>query len=73
MSKSKSEAWAWAHFTKKMEQLTLVPYHKRRCKCPFCGMQVVAHKLMRHQRRALCQLSRKAAKESTRLKAGAGT
>ena len=42
--------------TGRMKRLTLTPYHKRRCRCPFCGMIVIAHKLRRHQTRASCQL-----------------
>ena len=43
--------------TKGIKKLKLTPYHKRRCKCPACGRQVIAHKLARHQRRAHCKLA----------------
>ena len=43
--------------TKGIKKLKVTPYHKRRCKCPFCGTDVVAHKLARHQKRASCQLA----------------
>ena len=42
---------------KGIQKLKLEPYHKRKCKCPFCGRSVVAHKLARHQQRASCQLA----------------
>ena len=52
MSKSKV-----AGITARLKKLNVTPYHKRRCKCPFCGLQVIAHKLSRHQRRASCKLA----------------
>ena len=43
--------------TKAIKKLNVTPYHKRKCKCPFCGRVVIAHKLKRHQKRAECQLA----------------
>ena len=43
--------------TKGIKKLKVTSYHKRRCKCPFCGRSVIAHKLLRHQQRASCQLA----------------
>ena len=46
-----------AGMTKAIRKLNITPWHKRKCKCPFCGRVVIAHKLKRHQKRAECQLA----------------
>ena len=46
-----------ACMTKAIRKLKITQWHKRKCKCPFCGRVVVAHKLERHQKRAECQLA----------------
>ena len=43
--------------TKDVSKLKITPYHKIKCKCPFCNKCVIKHKLRRHQRSAKCQLA----------------